>query len=84
MIHYEHQHWNQDQAPPRQRTHDQSGSWDIPLAVAAFALVAGLLFYNPGSSRVTTASNNGPTAAQPGPTSGQGPGPIITAPPTRR
>jgi hypothetical protein len=39
--------------------------WGIPLAVAAaVVLVAGLLFFNMGSDRTTTASNNAPVTTQ--------------------
>jgi hypothetical protein len=38
--------------------------WGIPLAIAAFVVVAGLLFMSSGSDRTTTASNNNPTTTQ--------------------
>lgn len=52
----------------------------VPLAIAAVALIAGLLFWNMGDHRTTTASNNTPTTTQSGPTTGSGPG-ITTNPP---
>jgi hypothetical protein len=83
-MYYEHHHWNQDQATPRQPAPEEGASWRIPFAIAAFALIAGLLFYNPNSNRVTTASNNGPLVTQPGVTSGSGAEPTTTQPPTPR
>jgi hypothetical protein len=36
------------------------GGWGVPLAVGAFILVAGLLFFNMSDNRMTTASNTSP------------------------
>jgi hypothetical protein len=59
--------------------------WGIPLGIAAFVLVAGLLFMSSGSDRTTTASNTAPAPTQStsAPNAQQTPSPEIgrTAPP---
>jgi hypothetical protein len=42
---------------------DGGWGWGVPLAIAAFVLVAGLLFFNMSDSPVTTASNTSPAPA---------------------
>jgi hypothetical protein len=53
------------------------GSWGLPLGLAAIVIVAGLLFFNTGRDRTTTASNNSPTVTQTNPSS---PAPSTPAP----
>ena len=48
---------------------DTQTGWGIPLAIAAVMLIAGLLFYNFESHRVTTASNDAPIMRQTNPSS---------------
>jgi hypothetical protein len=55
---------------------DERGfGWGIPLAIAAALVVGGLLFFNMGDSRTTTASNTRPTVTQTNPSSTPAPVP---------
>jgi hypothetical protein len=55
---------------PRVPVRDSSSSamsWGIPLALAAFVLIAGLLFFNSDTNRTTTASNDPAVSRQTAP-----------------
>jgi hypothetical protein len=55
--------------PDARRPVDQDigTGWGIPLAIGAVVLIAGLLFFNFESSRMTTASNDAPVMRQTNP-----------------
>jgi hypothetical protein len=54
----------------RPRVDDRGFGWGIPLGIAAVALVAGLLFFNSGTNRTTTATSTSPAITTPTPAPG--------------
>ena len=60
---------------------DNTMGWGIPLAIAAFVLIAGLFFFNSAGDRTTTASNNTPAVTAPNAQSTPSPNVGKTSPP---
>ena len=64
---------NDDGRRPLGMRDERGFGWGIPLVVAAALGIGGLLFFNMGDSRTTTASNERPTVTQTGPAGSQAP-----------
>jgi len=59
------------------RTTERAGmGWGIPLGIAAFVLIAGMLFFSSGDRTSTVATNNEPSAI-----TRPAPAPSVTPPP---
>ena len=60
---------------------DDGFGWGMPLVIAAVLILGGLLFFNMGDSRTTTASNERPAVTQIGPAGSQAPAQTPTTTP---
>ena len=60
---------------------DEGFGWGMPLVIAAVLILGGLLFFNMGNSRTTTASNERPAVTQTGPAGSQAPAQTPTTTP---
>ena len=58
---------NDDGRRPVGARDERGFGWGIPLAIAAVLILGGLLFFNMGDSRTTTASTERPVVTQTGP-----------------